>query len=63
MSKKRRFQKTTIGKLSMFFAKKAYMAFNNIGLLTVHSDVLVNLDINYFTKSVHYKKCYKKKNI
>lgn len=63
MSKKRRFQKATIGKLGMFFAKKAYMAFNNIGLLTVQSDVLVNLDINYFSKLVHYKKCYKKKNI
>ena len=63
MSKKKRFQKTTLGKLGMFFAKKAYMAFNNMGLLTVQSDILVSLEKEYFTKLNHYKKKKKKNNI
>lgn len=61
MSKKKRFRKKTLGRLSMFFKNNPYTGYlNNIALS--QNSIVLNFSTEFQSSIIHYKKCYKKKN-
>ncbi len=61
MFRKRRFKRKTIGKLEVFFKKKAYNGFNKNLVYTNINNTTNILQNNVITKLVHYKIVTKKK--
>ena len=62
MSRKRRFKRKTLGRLQMFFGKKPYTGHAGTIQTKQHSTHMESIDLTTPTE-LHYKKCYKKKNI
>ncbi len=62
MSKKKRFRKKTLGRLSMFFKNNPYTGYVNSIVLSQNSIVL-NFNTSFKPIATHYNKCYKKKNL
>lgn len=62
MSRKRRFKRKTLGRLQMFFGKKAYTG-HTIAIQVKQYSTHMESGEFHAPDEIHYKKCYKKKNI
>lgn len=62
MLKKKRFGRSTVGRIMMFFQKKPYKAYKNYcEYFTKYAIVQLN-SVVFSKKLEHYLNCYKKKN-
>lgn len=61
MSRKRRFKRKTLGRLQMFFGKKAYIGHTVAIQVKQYSTHMESAEF-HLPDEIHYKKCYKKKD-
>lgn len=62
MSRKRRFKRKTLGRLQMFFGKKAYTG-HTVAIQVKQYSTHMEGGEFHVPDETHYKICYKKKNI
>lgn len=60
MSRKRRFKRKTLGRLQMFFGKKAYTGHRGVIQVRQHSTHIENIEIRT-PEETHYRNVTKKK--
>lgn len=63
MLKKKRFGRSTVGRIMMFFQKKPYKAYNNYCEYFTKYAIVQLTSVVFSKKLEHYLNCYKKKSI